>query len=92
MRLISCVALLMVIPAVALLTKEGDFPVNPVQVAHNQHNDKKSLDPVLFSLFTKADSVSTDSIDFKYTALSKQLDYFLPHNKNRALTALQKNE
>jgi hypothetical protein len=42
MRLISCVALLMVIPAVALLIKADDLPVNKPAVG-DQQQPKKNI-------------------------------------------------
>lgn len=75
MRLITCLGLLLVIPAVALLNiNDDDKPINQYQVIGSHNSYKKAIEPALFQLFKKMDSVSASKLDYEHIPLHQQLD------------------
>lgn len=74
MRIISCIGLLLVLPAIALITVKEDPNINQIQVIGSHNSYKQAIEPALFSVFKKTDSVSASKIDYEHISLPKQLD------------------
>lgn len=74
MRIISCIGLLLVLPAIALITVKDDPTINQIQVIGSHNSYKQAIDPALFTVFNKTDSVSASKIDYEHISLPKQLD------------------
>ena len=74
MRLISCVGLLLVVPAIALISKDIDRPINQIQVIGSHNSYKQAIEPALFSVFKKMDSASASKIDYEHISIPAQLD------------------
>lgn len=74
MRIISCIGLLMVLPAIALITIKDDPKINQIQVIGSHNSYKQAIAPPLFALFKKTDSVSASKIDYEHISLSEQLN------------------
>lgn len=52
----------------------NDLPINKIQVIGSHNSYKKAIDPALFSMFRKRDSVSASKLDYEHVPLSEQLD------------------
>lgn len=73
MKAILGLALMVTIP---VLDKgvPGDVHINKIQVIGSHNSYKKAIDPALFSMFQKRDSVSASKIDYEHISLTEQLD------------------
>ncbi|WP_374949159.1 phosphatidylinositol-specific phospholipase C1-like protein [Mucilaginibacter sp.] len=57
------------------LTGPGDnTPINQVQVIGSHNSYKKAIDPKLFKLLQKSDSLAMTKIDYEHISLTQQLD------------------
>ncbi len=74
MKLITCVGVLLVLPAIALINKKDDLPINQIQVIGSHNSYKQAIDPALFAVFKKTDSVSASKIDYEHIPLPDQLN------------------
>lgn len=74
MRLISCVGLLLVVPAIALISKDVDRPINQIQVIGSHNSYKQAISPSLFDVFKKIDSAAASKIDYEHISIPAQLD------------------
>jgi hypothetical protein len=52
----------------------NDVHINKIQVIGSHNSYKKAIDPALFSMFQKRDSVSASKIDYEHISLTEQLD------------------
>ncbi len=73
MRLITCMGLLAVLPAIALITKKEDLPINQIQVIGSHNSYKQAINPGLFKLFATSDSVAAKSLDYEHISMPAQL-------------------
>ncbi|PAW92384.1 hypothetical protein CKK33_02290 [Mucilaginibacter sp. MD40] len=74
MKNIFGLLLIALLPA-AKLTGPGDnVPMNHVQVIGSHNSYKKAIDPKLFKLLQKNDSVSMSKIDYEHISLTAQLN------------------
>jgi hypothetical protein len=62
--------LIMTFPAL----DNGDVHINRIQVIGSHNSYKKAIDPALFGLFQKRDSVSAGKIDYEHVSLTEQLE------------------
>ncbi|MFC3559348.1 phosphatidylinositol-specific phospholipase C1-like protein [Pedobacter jamesrossensis] len=74
MRIISCFGLLLVLPAIALITIKEDPTINHIQVIGSHNSYKQAIDPALFAVFKKMDSASASKIDYEHISLPDQLN------------------
>lgn len=74
MRIISCIGLLLVFPAIALITIKEDPTINQIQVIGSHNSYKQAIDPALFNMFKKKDSVSASKIDYEHISIPEQLN------------------
>ncbi|MCZ4225432.1 phosphatidylinositol-specific phospholipase C1-like protein [Pedobacter rhodius] len=74
MRLITCVGLLLVLPAIALISRKDDLPINQIQVIGSHNSYKQAIDPALFRVIKSADSAAANSLDYEHISLPEQLD------------------
>lgn len=74
MRLITCVGLLLVIPAIALVAKKEDLPINQIQVIGSHNSYKQAIDQALFRVIKSRDSLAANSLDYEHIAMAEQLD------------------
>jgi len=51
-----------------------ELPINRIQVIGSHNSYKKAIDPALFSMFMKRDSVDASKIDYEHIPLTRQLD------------------
>ncbi len=51
-----------------------NLPVNKIQVIGSHNSYKKAIDPALFKVFEKKDSVSASKIDYEHISLTDQLN------------------
>lgn len=70
MRLVSCVGLLMVIPAIALLTHRTDTPVNKPEAVETPQEDKK-----ISIVQVQPDSVQLSTIVKKHLPAQNHLGF-----------------
>ncbi|HEY0176937.1 MAG TPA: phosphatidylinositol-specific phospholipase C1-like protein [Pedobacter sp.] len=57
------------------MINDGDnLPINKIQVIGSHNSYKKAIDPALFSVFSKKDSVSASRIDYEHIPVTAQLD------------------
>jgi hypothetical protein len=73
MRLITCMGLLAVLPAIALITKKEDLPINQIQVIGSHNSYKQAINPGLFKLFATSDSAAAKSLDYEHISMPAQL-------------------
>jgi len=66
--------LLLTIHLSVLAQKEDNLPINKFQVIGSHNSYKQAIDPVLFALFEKKDSVSASKIDYEHIPIKDQLD------------------
>ncbi|RAJ24570.1 Ca2+-dependent phosphoinositide-specific phospholipase C [Pedobacter cryoconitis] len=72
-KTVSSALLLFVFPL--LIPKDGDnLPINKIQVIGSHNSYKKAIDPHLFGVFRKKDSVSASKIDYEHIGIIQQLD------------------
>ncbi|AMP97240.1 hypothetical protein AY601_0272 [Pedobacter cryoconitis] len=72
-KTVSSALLLFVFPL--LIPKDGDnLPINKIQVIGSHNSYKKAIDPHLFDVFRKKDSVSASKIDYEHIGITEQLD------------------
>lgn len=58
-----------------VMTNDGDdLPINKIQVIGSHNSYKKAIDPALFSVFSKKDSVSASRIDYEHIPVTAQLE------------------
>jgi len=74
MRLITCVGLLLVMPAIALVTKKEDLPINQIQVIGSHNSYKQAIHPALFNVLKSQDSSGANSLDYEHIPMAEQLD------------------
>lgn len=74
MRIISCISLLLVLPAIAFITVKEDPTINQIQVIGSHNSYKQAIDPALFAIFKKTDSVSASKIDYEHISIPEQLN------------------
>ncbi len=53
---------------------DDNVPINKIQVIGSHNSYKKAIDPALFKVFQKVDSVSASKLDYEHISLEKQLD------------------
>ncbi|EHQ29110.1 phosphatidylinositol-specific phospholipase C1-like protein [Mucilaginibacter paludis] len=58
----------------SLLSVPDDLPINKIQVIGSHNSYKRAIEPALFHLFQKKDSVSASKIDYEHISLTDQLD------------------
>ena len=73
MKLITCVGLLMVLPAISLIVKREDLPINQIQVIGSHNSYKQAINPGLFKRFAESDSVAAKSLDYEHISMPEQL-------------------
>lgn len=72
-KTVSCAVMLFALPLVMI--NDGDnLPINKIQVIGSHNSYKKAIDPALFSVFSKKDSVSASKIDYEHIPVTAQLD------------------
>lgn len=72
-KTVSCAVMLFALPLVMI--NDGDnLPINKIQVIGSHNSYKKAIDPALFSVFSKKDSVSASRIDYEHIPVTAQLD------------------
>ncbi|MFW0717784.1 phosphatidylinositol-specific phospholipase C1-like protein [Pedobacter sp. N23S346] len=74
MKLITCVGLLAVLPAIALVIKKEDLPINQIQVIGSHNSYKQAINPGLFKMFANSDSAAAKSLDYEHIPMPAQLD------------------
>ena len=74
MRLITCFGLLLVVPAIALITKKDDLPINQIQVIGSHNSYKQAINPALFNVIKSQDSAAANSLDYEHIPMPGQLD------------------
>lgn len=74
MRLITCFGLLLVLPAIALITKKDDLPINQIQVIGSHNSYKQAINPALFNVIKLQDSAAANSLDYEHIPMPEQLD------------------
>lgn len=73
MRLITCVGLLLVLPAIALIAKKDDLPINQIQVIGSHNSYKQAINPALFNVIKSQDSMAANSLDYEHIPMAEQL-------------------
>lgn len=73
MKLINSIILFLFLPF-KLTPDTGDLPINKIQVIGSHNSYKKAIDPALFKLFQKTDSVGAAKIDYEHISLTDQLN------------------
>ncbi|KQR67462.1 phosphatidylinositol-specific phospholipase C1-like protein [Pedobacter sp. Leaf176] len=73
MRLITCVGLLLVLPAIALIARKDDLPINQIQVIGSHNSYKQAINPLLFNVLKSQDSSGANSLDYEHIAMPDQL-------------------
>lgn len=73
MKVLLGLALIVTVPVV---NKDvpADVHINRIQVIGSHNSYKKAIDPALFSVFQKRDSVSASKIDYEHISLTEQLE------------------
>jgi len=74
MRLITCVGLLLVLPAIALIARKEDLPINQIQVIGSHNSYKQAINPALFNVIKSQDSAAANSLDYEHIPMPEQLD------------------
>jgi len=74
MRLITCVGLLLVLPAIALIAGKEDLPINQIQVIGSHNSYKQAINPALFNVIKMQDSAAANSLDYEHIPMPEQLD------------------
>ncbi|RNL52107.1 phosphatidylinositol-specific phospholipase C1-like protein [Pedobacter jejuensis] len=74
MRLITCVGLLLVLPAIALITSKDDLPINQIQVIGSHNSYKQAINLALFKMIKLTDSNAANSLDYEHISMPEQLD------------------
>jgi Phosphoinositide phospholipase C, Ca2+-dependent len=74
MKLITCVGLLLVLPAIALINEMDDLPINQIQVVGSHNSYKQAIDPELFNVIKSQDLVAANSLDYEHIPMPAQLD------------------
>src|SRR4051812_24487362 len=74
MRLITCVGLLLVLPAIALIAKKEDLPINQIQVIGSHNSYKQAINPALFNVLKAQDTVAANSLDYDHIPMPAQLE------------------
>ncbi|PWS28594.1 hypothetical protein DHW03_01720 [Pedobacter yonginense] len=74
MRLITCVGLLLILPAIALVTKKDDLPINHIQVIGSHNSYKQAINPALFNVIKSQDTAAANSLDYEHIPMPEQLD------------------
>ncbi|KQS32424.1 phosphatidylinositol-specific phospholipase C1-like protein [Pedobacter sp. Leaf194] len=74
MRLITCVGLLLVLPAIALIAKKEDLPINQIQVIGSHNSYKQAINPALFNVLKAQDTVAANSLDYDHIPMPEQLE------------------
>nr|WP_315422999.1 phosphatidylinositol-specific phospholipase C1-like protein [uncultured Pedobacter sp.] len=74
MRLITCFGLLLVLPAIALINKKDDLPINQIQVIGSHNSYKQAINPALFNVIKSQDSAAANSLDYEHIPMPEQLD------------------
>lgn len=74
MRLITCVGLLLVLPAIALIAIKEDVPINQIQVIGSHNSYKQAINPALFNVIKLQDSAAANSLDYEHIPMPEQLD------------------
>ena len=70
---VICAAALFALPLI-IMQEGDDLPINKIQVIGSHNSYKKAIDPALFSVFAKKDSVSASKIDYEHIGVTDQLD------------------
>ena len=67
---------LVLVAAMGLLHNEvpDNVKINRIQVIGSHNSYKKAIDPALFKMFQKRDSVSASKIDYEHISIAEQLD------------------
>ncbi|SDG61381.1 Phosphoinositide phospholipase C, Ca2+-dependent [Chitinophaga filiformis] len=67
---------LVLVAAMVLLHNEvpDNVKINRMQVIGSHNSYKKAIDPALFKMFQKRDSVSASKIDYEHISIAEQLD------------------
>ena len=73
MKTLFCAAILATLPVMHKDLPE-ELPINRIQVIGSHNSYKKAIDPALFSMFMKRDSVDASKIDYEHIPLTRQLD------------------
>ena len=74
MRLITCVGLLLVLPAIALISRKEDLPISQIQVIGSHNSYKQAINPALFNVIKLQDSAAANSLDYEHIPMPEQLD------------------
>lgn len=72
-KTVSCAIMMFALPLV-MISDGDDLPINKIQVIGSHNSYKKAIDPALFSVFSKKDSVSASRIDYEHIPVTAQLD------------------
>lgn len=73
MKVLLGLALIVTVPVVDK-DVPADVHINRIQVIGSHNSYKKAIDPALFSVFQKRDSVSASKIDYEHISLTEQLE------------------
>ena len=68
------VLLLLIIRLSAYAQTDANLPINKYQVIGSHNSYKQAIDPALFKIFQKKDSVSASKIDYEHIPVTEQLD------------------
>lgn len=74
MKMVTCIGLLAVLPAIGLITKKEDLPINRIQVIGSHNSYKQAINPALFKVFKALDSNAAKTLDYEHIPMPAQLD------------------
>ncbi|MCE7067058.1 phosphatidylinositol-specific phospholipase C1-like protein [Dyadobacter sp. CY326] len=72
MKLLLGLCLILSLRAVGQI--DDETPINKIQVIGSHNSYKQAIEPALFQVFEKRDSVSASKIDYEHIAITAQLD------------------
>ncbi|MCF0052461.1 phosphatidylinositol-specific phospholipase C1-like protein [Dyadobacter sp. LJ53] len=71
----TIVSLMLALALPVLKSEDTDnLPINKIQVIGSHNSYKEAIDPALFKVFQKKDSVSSSKIDYEHIAITEQLN------------------
>jgi len=73
MKIIASTLLIIALPLIPV-SNNDNLPINQIQVIGSHNSYKQAIDPALFKLFQRMDSVSASKIDYEHITFSEQLD------------------
>ncbi|TWR24939.1 hypothetical protein FPZ42_14375 [Mucilaginibacter achroorhodeus] len=73
MKNLLSIFLITLLPGIANDAPGDNTPINHLQIIGSHNSYKRAIDPKLFKLLQKADSISMSKIDYEHISLSEQL-------------------